>query len=319
VSLHSRPYRGSAREAKAIVSRPGKTGGAARVTVAGVGVSHPDRVFFPKDGITKVELARYYATVAEWMLPHVRGRPLTLVRCPENIEQCAYMRHLKAWRHWPALRIIDIVERHKVGEYLVADSAAALVSLVQMDILEVHTWNVTAGELERPDRFVIDLDPDAAVAWQTVVDAAGFVREALAAIGLAGWVKTTGGKGLHIVVPLVPRASWDDCLSFTRAFARGLERARPELFTASMGKALRRNKIFVDYLRNNRGNSSVAAFSVRARDGAPVSVPLSWDELGSPLPPLTVRTVPDRLAGLARDPWSGYDEIRQHLPPGPWR
>jgi bifunctional non-homologous end joining protein LigD len=247
------------------------------------------------------------------MLPHVQGRPLTLVRCPESIEACAYMRHLKAWRHWPALRVLPIPEQRKVGEYLVADNAAALVSLVQMDILELHTWNATAPQIEECDRIVIDLDPGPDVAWSTVVDGAQRVRAALAAEGLESWVKTTGGVGLHVVAPLRPGASWEACLGFTRALAHQLERADPGRFTASMVRARRAGRIFVDYLRNNRGNSSVAAFSARAREGAPVSTPLDWAELGRRRV-FTIRTVLARLGRLRSDPWAGYFERHQTLP-----
>jgi bifunctional non-homologous end joining protein LigD len=290
-----------------------------RVELAGVSISHPERLLFPRDergdGVTKLELARYYEAVAPAMVPHVRGRPLTLVRCAESIADCAFMRHLRAWRHWPALRVVHVPEQKKVGEYMVADSAAALVSLAQMDVVEVHTWNTTDAHLEEPDRVVIDLDPDEQLPWPVVATAAQLVRQRLLALGLRSWVKTTGGKGLHVVAPLVPRAGWDECLRFTRDFAQALERAMPQAFTTSVVKRTRSGKILLDYLRNGRGNSSVAAYSVRARPGAPVSVPIAWAELEPEAPPrFDVRSIRARLATQRRDPWRDYFRTRQELP-----
>jgi bifunctional non-homologous end joining protein LigD len=279
-----------------------------RVDVAGVSISHPRRVLFPADEITKLDLARYYEAMAPAMLPHVAGRPLTLVRCAESIADCVYMRHTRAWKHWPALRIIRVPERKKTGEYFVADSAAALVSLMQMDIIEIHTWNSTAGHLEQPDRVVFDLDPGEGVSWRRLADGARLLRDTLEALGLKSWLKTTGGIGLHVVVPLVPAAGWPECLQLTRTIAMHLAAKYPDAFTASVAKPLRRGRIYLDYLRNNRGNSSVAAFSVRAHDGAPVSVPIGWDELAR-RPRFTMRNVLDR-----RDPWRGYWRARQTLP-----
>ncbi len=309
-----RPFRGSAPEAKRIVNQQSRSGGRHRVEVAGVSLSHPDRVFWPDDGVTKLELARYYEAIAEAMLPHVRGRPLTLVRCPESIAECAYMRHARAWNHWPALRIVQVPEQKKVGEYFVADNAAALVSLVQMDILEIHTWNSTLQDLERPDRVVIDLDPGDGVEWAQLVEAATLLRTRLSALGLHAFVKTTGGHGLHVVAPLRPCADWAACLDFARALCASCARARPSLLTTRMGKRERAGRIYLDYLRNNRTNTSVAAFSTRAKPGAPVSTPIAGRELSRPPRP-TVRTLARRLSRLGRDPWDGYDEAARPLEP----
>src|SRR6478735_12267460 len=194
-----------------------------RPLVSGVGISHPDRQVYPALAFTKLDLARYYERIAGWMLPHVAGRPLTLVRCPDGAPAdpaseggCFYMKHSKLWAP-PALRRVRIREKTKIGEYLVADSAAALVSLVQMGVLEIHTWNATCARLEQPDRIVIDLDPGAGVGWPAVIEAARLVRDLLAIMELRCFVKTTGGRGLHIVVPIVPREDWSECLAFARA------------------------------------------------------------------------------------------------------
>jgi bifunctional non-homologous end joining protein LigD len=292
-----------------------RTGRPGRMDVAGISLSHPERVLYPDPGLTKLDIARYYEAIADWIVPHVSGRPLTLVRCPEGVgTSCFYMKHSQLWAP-SALRRVRIKEKTKIGEYLIADSIAAVVALVQMDVLEIHTWNSTADHLEHPDRLVFDLDPGPAVRWSAVVTAARLVRDVLHALGLASFVKTTGGAGLHVVVPLAPAAGWDECLAFTRAFAEALVRQNPRAYTTEFVKAGREGKILIDYLRNNRTNTSVAAFSTRARAGASVSVPLAWAELGPRLRSdhFTVRNVPARLAALRGDPWRDYWKSRQRL------
>jgi bifunctional non-homologous end joining protein LigD len=292
----------------------------AEVNIAGVRLSHPDRVLYPEIGLTKRGLAEYYAAVADAILPHVQGRPLTLVRCPKGLtgpgdgDGCSYMKHSNVWAPAP-LRRVRIREAKKIGEYLVIDDLAGVIALAQMDILEIHTWNSRADEVERPDRVIFDLDPGPQVAWPAVVDAARVVRKALSSLELESFVKTTGGYGLHVVVPLVPERSWDDCFVFSRALASAIAARHPERYTVSVPKAGREGKILIDYLRNNRGNTSVAAFSTRARPRAPVSVPISWEELSPKLASdhFTVANVAARLRRKARDPWQGYDRARQRL------
>jgi bifunctional non-homologous end joining protein LigD len=236
--------------------------GASRIEVAGISVSHPQRVLFPAARATKLDLARYYEAIARWVVPHVIDRPLTLVRCPTGVgsqaakgsADCFYMKHSKLWAP-PALRRVRIQEKTKLGEYLIADSIEALVGLVQMDVLEVHTWNACFSDVERPNRVIIDLDPGERVAWPAVVGAARLVRDLLSAIHLESFVKTTGGRGLHIAVPLKAAAGWDECLDFARAVAALLVRHQPALFTDRFAKSGRSDKILVDYLRNNRTNT----------------------------------------------------------------
>jgi bifunctional non-homologous end joining protein LigD len=273
--------------------------------VAGIAISHAERVLWPDDGITKLDLARYYEAIGDFIVPHVRGRPLTLLRCEGTIDDCRFLRHGRAWGP-AALARMKIREQHKIGEYLVANDVAGVVALAQIDIVEIHTWNSCAGDVERPDRVVIDLDPGDGVGWSQVVDGARTVKRALDALSLPSWVKTTGGKGLHVVVPLQPGADWSRCLAFARAFSATLAEHEP-LFTTMMGKQHRRGRIYLDYLRNNRTNTSVCAYSTRARPGAPVSMPVSWTELGRVDPrAFTLRTVPKLLARRRRDPWAGY-------------
>ena len=288
---------------------------AGRVRVAGVSISHPDRVLDPT-GLTKLELARYYEAVAERMLPHVAGRPLTLVRWAEGKKTekgGLYLRHAKAWGP-EVLRRVRIREKTKTGEYLVADTPAALVGLAQMGILEVHTWSSTADDVERPNRIVFDLDPAPDVKWREVARAAKLLRERLEALGLASFVKTTGGKGLHVVVPLDPDADWDETFAFTRAFARLVVREDPKRFVDTVPKSARSGKILVDYLRNNRGNTSVAAWSTRARPGAPVSLPIAWDDVmvDRSRRPFTWKDAV-RMRDDA-DPWAAYWTTHQELP-----
>ncbi|HTN86254.1 MAG TPA: non-homologous end-joining DNA ligase [Sorangium sp.] len=291
--------------------------GGEETSVAGVRLSHPDKVLYPAQGITKRELALYYASIAERMVPQVKDRPLTLVRCPEGADrECIYMKHSKVWGP-SALRRVKIQEKTKAGEYLVADSAEALVSLAQMGTLEIHTWNSTTSKLEQPDRVVFDLDPDPSVSWDRVIAAALLVRERLTDLGLESFVKTTGGKGFHIVVPLAPRSGWDECLAFTKGLAGDIARRDPKGYTITVSKAQRKGKIFIDYLRNTRGATSVAAYSTRARPGAPVSTPLSWEELGPEVraDQFTIRNLPERLASLKEDPWARYGKVRQKITP----
>lgn len=283
-------------------------------TVAGVRISHPTRVVFGTIEATKLDLARYYEAVAEWVLPHLRGRPLTLVRCPDGAGgPCFFMKHSRAWGPG-ALRRVSIREKTKVGEYLIADDLPALVGLVQMNVLEIHTWNSTDTRVEEPDRLVLDIDPGPRVPWKQTVEAARLARRALEAIGLRSFVKTTGGSGLHVVAPLVPEAGWNACLAVAKAVAEAMVRHDPARYTTTFAKAGREDKLLIDYLRNNRTNTSVAAFSTRAQPAGEVSMPLAWEELTARTSPdrYTIRTVPKRLTRRA-DPWAEYWTHTQRL------
>jgi bifunctional non-homologous end joining protein LigD len=281
-------------------------------TVSGVRISHPDRLIYPDLGISKLELARYYEQIADWIVPHVKGRPLTLVHCPAGIAApCIYLKHAKQWGP-NALRRVKIQEKTKIGEYLVADNIEAVVSLAQMGIVEIHTWNATADDVERPNRIVWDLDPGPNVAWKPVVTAAQLVRDVLKTLGLISWVKSTGGHGLHVVVPIKPTRDWGECLAFARNVSEAIERTHP-IYTTTFAKRGREAKILIDYLRNNRTNTSVCAFSPRARVGAMVSMPLDWKELSAGPEQWTLVTVPGRLKRLKIDPWEGYWTSRQKL------
>jgi bifunctional non-homologous end joining protein LigD len=282
-------------------------------TVAGVRISHPDRLIYPDLGISKIQLARYYEDIAPWIVPHVAGRPLTLVHCPAGLAApCIYLKHAKAWGP-SALRRVKIQEKTKVGEYLVADSIEAVVSLAQMGIVEIHTWNSTMEDIERPNRIVWDLDPGPAVTWKQVVTAAGLVRAVLTTLELTSWVKTTGGRGLHVVVPIKPAREVSECLEFSRGVSDAIARTDPQLYTTTFAKLGRERKILIDYLRNNRTNTSICAYSPRARPGATVSMPLDWSDLKALPERWTLPTAAQHLKRLRSDPWAKYWACHQEI------
>ena len=284
-------------------------------TVAGVVLTHPDRVLYPDQGLTKHDLAEYYVAVAEAMLPHLAGRPLSLVRCPEGAgAACFYQKH--PGNSAPkALRRIKIEEGSGTHEYVVADDVGALVALVQMGVLEIHPWGSREDNLERPDRIIFDFDPAPDVPWSRVVSAAGEMRARLESLGLKSFLKATGGKGLHVVAPIAPREAWPEVKAFTKAVAGVMERDAPRDYTTVMSKAERRGRIFIDYLRNDRGSTAIAPYSTRARAGAPVAAPLPWSALKASLEPgaYTVLTIPKRLKTLKADPWEEMAALRQAI------
>lgn len=283
--------------------------------VAGVVLSHPDKILYPEEEITKLEIAQYYEQAARWMLPHTTNRLLTLVRCPAGSNaRCFYQKHPGEGTS-EHLRRFDVREKAKTEEYLAFYDLEGVISLVQMGVLEIHLWGSQADEFEKPDRLIFDLDPDPSVVWPQVITAAKEVRLLLKELGLVSFVKTTGGKGLHVVVPIRRRVSWDEAKTFCHEVADFLVAAAPNRYVAKMSKSLRKGKIFVDYLRNDRGATSVAPYSTRARAGAPVSVPVDWKEL---TPRLTsdhfnIRNLPSRFAKLKKDPWSDIFEVEQTI------
>jgi bifunctional non-homologous end joining protein LigD len=282
--------------------------------VAGVRLTHPDRILYPDQEITKRQLALYYQEVADRILSYMAGRPLALVRCPDGHDkECFYQKHAHEALDESVERI-RLREGKGMATYIAINSVRGLISLVQMGTLEFHPWGSRTDRLEQPDRLVFDLDPDPTVSWKQVSQAAQALRTRLNDLGLAAFAKTTGGKGLHVVVPLVRRQGWDEIKEFCREFAETFVRESPELYTASMSKAKRRGKIFIDYLRNARGATAVAAYSTRAKAGAPVSTPIDWDELAvARSDRYTVGNLGRRLAELRRDPWEQYDDARRPI------
>ncbi|SHI85560.1 DNA ligase D [Wenxinia saemankumensis] len=275
--------------------------GGDRVDVAGIGISSPSRVVFPEAGLRKVDLARYYEAVAERMLPEVEDRPLSLVRMPEGLEgERFFQKH--AGKGWPdALREVEIEEKDGTGTYMHVRDAAGLVGAVQMGTIEFHIWPARRDRLDRPDRLVFDLDPDEGLDFGDVRSAAADLRDLLERFGLPSAPLVTGGKGVHVVTPLRRTAGWDTVTLFARTFAAGLAEKEPKRFTATISKARRKGRIFVDWLRNDRGSTAIAPWSVRARKGAPVAVPVTWDELAG----LTRADGFDTAAALERETVDG--------------
>jgi bifunctional non-homologous end joining protein LigD len=288
------------------------------VDLLGVRLTHPDRVYYPDLGFTKLDLALYYVTIADAVLPHLEGRPLTLVRCPDGLGGESF--YQKKAGFWTPPQIKRFAVPGKAEEHLFVDSVPGLVALAQAGILEVHPWNSRVGHLEEPDQVIFDLDPDESLPFSRVATAARRVRALLSERGLESFVKTTGGKGLHVCVPLLPERGWEELEEFTRAVAQRLARDEPSTFTANLAKAHRKGKVFVDYLRNVRGANAVGVFSTRAKEGAPVSVPVDWDELDRLSGPrdFTVAEVPLRVlgkgSGHSADPWARYRTLEQRVP-----
>jgi bifunctional non-homologous end joining protein LigD len=284
--------------------------------VAGIKLTHPDRVLWADAGVTKEGLASFYDGIAGWLLPHLVHRPLSLVRCPAGAEgHCFFQKH--SWAGLSgSIRRETVRDESGEEEVLYVDDIAGVVALVQAGVLEIHPWGARIDDVDQPDRITMDLDPGEDVAWPTVIAAARELRERLAADGLESFVKTTGGKGLHVVLPIDAGSSdWASVKAYAKALADSLERDAPDRFIAKSTKAARRGRIYVDYLRNGRGATAVAAYSTRARPGAPVSVPLTWDELSPAVKPnhYTVLNLAARLNRL-NDPWAEIGRVRQSLP-----
>ena len=285
------------------------------VEIAGVRLTNPQRVLWDEQDVTKQELAEFYVGIADWLLPHIAGRPLALVRCPAGSEKsCFFQKH-------PWAGLSEHIERRmlrhdgKDEEVVLVEDIKGVVGLVQAGVLEIHPWGAAIERVDRPDRVIFDFDPGEGVGWPEVIEGAQEVRRRLSALRLESFVKTTGGKGLHVVVPVAPDGDWDDAKAFTRAIADAMVADGPHRYTTASLKSEREGRIFIDYLCNTRGATAVAPYSTRARKGAPVSTPLAWEELSPDVPSnhYTVTNLAKRLQGL-RDPWSGFFKVRQKLP-----
>ena len=272
-----------------------------------------------ESGILKVDLAHYYETVADWILPHLKNRPVALLRCPEGVGGEQFFQ-----KHAERLKIPNI-KQLKAGldpghaRLMEIDTVQALVGAAQMGTIELHRWGATSDRIETPDHFVLDLDPDDKLPWRSIIEATQMTLSVLDELGLQAFIKTSGGKGMHIIVPLARQADWDTVKAFAKAIAEFISQQLPERFTATMGPKNRVGKVFIDYLRNSRGASTVVAYSARARPGLPVSVPVARDELDS----LTsarqwnVGNLQERLSTLKSDPWAGYSN-RQRISKKMW-
>lgn len=271
-------------------------------------ITHPERVIDPLSGTQKQQLAQFYESISEWVLPFLRHRPVSLLRAPEGIEGEQFFQKHSERLAIPHIKQLDAALDPGHARLMEIDSVQALVGAVQMGTVEFHTWGATSDKIETPDQFVLDLDPDPALPWKSMLEAAQLTLSVLDELGLAAFVKTSGGKGLHLVVPLARRDGWEPVKAFAKAIAQFMTAQLPERFTATSGPKNRVGKIFIDYLRNARGASTVAAYSVRARPGLPVSVPVSRKELQGlrGAQQWTVANLHQRLQGLKEDPWAGY-------------
>ena len=277
-------------------------------------ITHPDKILYSEDKITKQDVFDYYETVSDYILPYLALRPLTLVRCTSHYDQCFYQRHFNAGMQ-KALHPVEEQKDKGKEQYIYLNDKTGLLSLVQMGVLEIHPWGSTIKHLEQPDIMVIDLDPAPNVPWKKVVASAKAIRDHLAQYQLRSFVKTTGGKGLHVVVPILPEYEWDEVKEFTHIFVAFLEQLNPQDYISTMTKSKRTGKIFIDYLRNQRTSTAIAPYSTRARLHAPVATPLSWDELSNSRNDnfYTIKTLPKRLEQLTADPWNEFWNLKQSL------
>jgi bifunctional non-homologous end joining protein LigD len=302
---------------KAAATQAAKAAPAVAATQApNIRLTHPNKILDPDSGLTKQQLADYYFAVAEYMLPHIADRPLSLVRCPEgSTKPCFFQKHVNAMLP-KGIGSVEVPDKKtgKLEPYITLDNVPALVGLAQMGVLEVHPWGSRNNDLEDPDRIIFDLDPDESIPWPTLCEAAAEVRKRLKNIGLESFLKLTGGKGLHIVAPIEPTLDWPTLKAAAHNFVLAMERSNPALYLTKMSKAARKDKIYLDYLRNERGATAVAPYSPRARAGANVSLPLPWSALkDSTRPIFSVHDFPQWRSRLFKDPWKAMLLISQRF------
>ena len=303
--------------AETIKAEGGRRGKAMKETqTRTVKLTHPDRIYWPDAGVTKEGLADYYTDVWRHIAPFIAGRPLALLRCPEGIDGPKFFQK-HAWKGiHKAIRLVNDPKEKDDDPFIAIDDLDGLIALVQASVLEIHPWGSTLSHWEKADKLIMDLDPGDGTSWQGVIDAAEETRRRLEDAGLKAFLKTSGGKGLHVVAPLTPKATWPTVKAFTKQLADRMAADSPDLYVSTISKAKRRGKVLIDYLRNQRGMTAVAPFSTRARPGAAVSMPLRWDELSPDLGPdyFTVTNAANRLDAQKSDPWAEFDKSAVPLP-----
>lgn len=278
-------------------------------------LTHPEKILYPKPKITKQQLFDYYNNIQKWILPYIINRPLTIVRCPDGCDkECFFQKHTNKSTP-PALKSIVIKEKNSKENCIYIDNIEGLLALTQLGVLEIHTWGSNVEHVEKPDMIVFDLDPAPDVKWKEVVEAAFEIKAQLKKYKLKSFVKTTGGKGLHVVVPINPEYGWNDVKTFTHTFVDYMVSESPDKYIGKMTKSKRTGKIFIDYLRNQRGATFIAPYSTRATPDATISTPIHWDELTTNIKDTTytIKTLGDRLKKLKRDPWKDFFKIDQSL------
>ncbi|MEO5626794.1 MAG: DNA ligase D [Dokdonella sp.] len=282
-----------------------------------VTITHPERIVFPGTSITKQDVADYYRAVSPWMLPELADRPLSVIRCPDGAGGTCFFQKHHAAKLGPAVASVPLKEKGGgSGDYLYVADLAGVIELVQMSTLEFHPWGARVDQPDRPDRLVFDLDPGPGVEWKTLIAATRDVRDRLREAGLQSFVRLSGGKGTHVVVPIDRGIDWSEAKVFCEAFANAMSAHKPLLYLATASKAKRNGRIFIDWLRNARGATSVASWSLRARDGAPVAMPIRWEELGRirSAAAFDLAAALRRARTLREDPWKGFSRLRQSLP-----
>ena len=271
-------------------------------------LTHPEKILYPEDKITKQMVADYYVWIAPKILPFIRNRPLSIVRCPENYQKSFYQKHING-------ATPKEIFGTKLDKDIYIKDVAGLMTLIQLGTLEIHPWGSQISHVDSPDVITFDLDPAPEVKWSAVVEAAFLIKSYLEKINLVSFVKTTGGKGLHVVVPIKPNHHWAAIKNFTHTFVDYIVAQAPKKYIAEMSKVKRKGKIFIDYLRNQRGATSVSAYATRARIHAPISTPLAWDELTDHFDDTfyTLQTLPQRLNNLKVDPWQEFFNLAQRI------
>lgn len=281
-------------------------------------LTHPDKIIFPKQKITKLQLATFYQHIEKWILPYIINRPLTLLRCPQGADKpCFFQKHIEeADLEAKSIYTIDIPHTKSSSKYFFIKNIDGLLKLVQMSALEIHPWGSRVDKLENPDMIIFDLDPAAEVPWKRVIKAAFTIKEELESIGLRSFLKLSGGKGLHIVIPIIRRYTWEDILHFSKVFVKYLTSKYPDTFIDVMAKSKRVHKIFVDYFRNHRGATAIAPYSTRITENASIATPIGWDELTVKMKPnyFTINNLAERLDNLKADPWQDFFAIKQKCP-----
>lgn len=285
-----------------------------KAVVAGINISHPDRILYPNENITKLEVAEYYEAISNYILPYIKDRPISTIRCQDDItKECFFQRHAGTSNNKYLHEVR--VNNHGGGlPYMAVNSREGLISLIQNGIVEIHPWGATSKDITKPDRIIFDFDPDVELDWKLVVEAAFTMKKKLEKLGLKSFLKTTGGKGLHVTVPIKPKYGWHIIKPFAKALAESMVKDEPKKYTANMSKASRKGKIFIDYLRNGETATAISAYALRARAGATVAMPMDWKEITPKLDPkkFNLRTVPAILKKRS-DPWKDFYKTNQQI------
>lgn len=284
------------------------------IIIDDVKITHPNKILYPDSNISKIDIISYYESVIDLLLPHWVNRPLSVLRCPEGFkQQCFFQKHFQ--KKVFSKHLFPIKIKSEKEDYFYIKNKQGLLTLIQMNVLEFHPWGSKVDNIEKPDRITFDLDPGPDISWEALIEATLFIREQLKIIGLESYLKTTGGKGFHIVIPIMRTLPWEDMYSFTKDFAFKMTEVKPEIFVATMAKSKREGKIFLDYLRNSKEATAVGVYSTRARNKASISTPLFWEEIHqiNSADEFNIMNISIRLKNINQNPWEGFFEIKQSI------